>query len=94
MKTHRRNSTIRSTARQKKKRTCKVSVLITVLTEIGPVYFVLPGEYKIILLLVGVLSRGKVAKRLADRAIDLMEDVQNLRRAIYPYVSLGSTIDF
>jgi len=43
------------------------------------------GEYKIILLLVGVLSRGKVAKKLADRAIDLMEDVQNLRKAIYPY---------
>lgn len=45
------------------------------------------GEYKIILLLVGVLSRGKVAKKLADRAIDLMEDVQNLRKAIYPYVN-------
>jgi len=43
------------------------------------------GEYKLILLLVGVLSHGKVAKRLADRAIDLMEDVQNLRKAIYPY---------
>jgi hypothetical protein len=60
------------------------------------------GEYKIILQLVGVLSHGKVAKRLADRAIDLMQvrfvllaydftsqpylqDVQNLRKAIYPY---------
>ena len=34
----------------------------------------------------GVLSRGKVAKKLADRAIDLMEGVQNLRKAIYPCV--------
>lgn len=41
------------------------------------------GEYKTILQLVGVLSYGKVAKRLADRAIDLMQDVQNLRKAIY-----------
>ena len=46
-----------------------------------------PGEYKLILQLVGVLSHGKVAKKLADRAIDLMEDVQNLRKAIYPYVN-------
>ncbi len=43
------------------------------------------GEYKTILQLVGVLSHGKVAKRLADRAIDLMQDVQNLRKAIYEY---------
>ncbi|KAF9067827.1 inositol hexakisphosphate-domain-containing protein [Rhodocollybia butyracea] len=43
------------------------------------------GEYKTILQLVGVLSNGKVAKRLTDRAIDLMQDVQNLRKAIYDY---------
>jgi len=43
----------------------------------------LAGEYKTILQLVGVLSHGKVAKRLTDRAIDLMQDVQNLRKAIY-----------
>ncbi|KAG7451357.1 uncharacterized protein BT62DRAFT_942232 [Guyanagaster necrorhizus] len=43
------------------------------------------GEYKTILQLVGVLSRGKVAKRLADRAIDQMQDVQNLRKTIYDY---------
>lgn len=41
------------------------------------------GEYKTILQLVGVLSHGRAAKRLADRAIDLMQDVQNLRKAIY-----------
>jgi hypothetical protein len=41
------------------------------------------GEYKIILQLVGVLSHGKVAKRIADMAIDAMQDVQNLRKAIY-----------
>ncbi|KAI0317069.1 inositol hexakisphosphate-domain-containing protein [Amylostereum chailletii] len=43
----------------------------------------LQGEYKIILQLVGILSHGKVAKRLTDRAVDLMQDVQNLRKAIY-----------
>ena len=43
------------------------------------------GEYKTILQLVGVLSHGKVAKRLTDQAIDLMQDVQNLRKAIYEY---------
>ncbi|PCH42051.1 hypothetical protein WOLCODRAFT_119866, partial [Wolfiporia cocos MD-104 SS10] len=45
----------------------------------------LQGEYKTILHLVGVLSHGKMAKRLTDRAIDLMQDVQNLRKAIYDY---------
>jgi len=45
----------------------------------------LSGEYKTILQLVGVLSHGKIAKRLTDHAIDLMQDVQNLRRAIYDY---------
>ncbi|KAF8071749.1 inositol hexakisphosphate-domain-containing protein [Lyophyllum atratum] len=45
----------------------------------------LHGEYKTILQLVGVLSHGKVAKRLTDRAVDQMQDVQNLRKAIYDY---------
>ncbi|EIM91392.1 uncharacterized protein STEHIDRAFT_153038 [Stereum hirsutum FP-91666 SS1] len=43
----------------------------------------LQGEYKIILQLVGVLSHGKIAKRMTDKAIDQMQDVQNLRKAIY-----------
>ncbi|KAI9463218.1 inositol hexakisphosphate-domain-containing protein [Lactarius psammicola] len=43
----------------------------------------LSGEYKTILQLVGVLSHGKTAKRLTDGAIDLMQDVQNLRKAVY-----------
>ncbi|KAJ4494760.1 inositol hexakisphosphate-domain-containing protein [Lentinula edodes] len=43
------------------------------------------GEYKTILQLVGVLSNGKVAKRLTDHAIDLMQDVQNLRKAVYDF---------
>ncbi|KAG2141169.1 inositol hexakisphosphate-domain-containing protein [Suillus bovinus] len=43
------------------------------------------GEYKTILQLVGVLSHGKIAKWLTDRAIDLMQDVQNLRKSIYDY---------
>ena len=46
------------------------------------------GEYKVILQLVSVLSHGKLAKRLTDRAIDQMQDVQNLRKAIYEYVPL------
>ncbi|TFK90507.1 hypothetical protein K466DRAFT_660775 [Polyporus arcularius HHB13444] len=45
----------------------------------------LEGEYKVILQLVSVLSHGKLAKRLTDRAIDQMQDVQNLRKAIYDY---------
>ncbi|KAI0685965.1 inositol hexakisphosphate-domain-containing protein [Cytidiella melzeri] len=45
----------------------------------------LQGEYKTILQLVGVLSHGKLAKRLTDKAIDLMQDVQNLRKAVYDY---------
>ncbi|KAH7106320.1 inositol hexakisphosphate-domain-containing protein [Auriculariales sp. MPI-PUGE-AT-0066] len=45
----------------------------------------LSGEYKTILQLVGVLSNGKVAKRMTDAAMDAMQDVQNLRKAIYDY---------
>ncbi len=45
------------------------------------------GEYKIILQLVGILSHGKTAKKLTDGAIDLMQDVQNLRKAIYECVN-------
>lgn len=44
--------------------------------------------------LVGVLSHGKVAKRLTDRAIDLMQDVQNLRKAIYECVHHGDAVLF
>ncbi|KAF8657553.1 hypothetical protein AX16_002190 [Volvariella volvacea WC 439] len=45
----------------------------------------LHGEYKTILQLVGVLSHGKAAKKLTDQAIDHLQDVQNLRKAIYDY---------
>jgi len=45
----------------------------------------LQGEYKTILQLVSVLSYGKVAKRSTDMAIDQMDGVQNLRRAIFDY---------
>ncbi|THH28320.1 hypothetical protein EUX98_g5857 [Antrodiella citrinella] len=45
----------------------------------------LQGEYKTILHLVGVLSHGKMAKHMTDRAIDHMQDVQNLRKAVYDY---------
>lgn len=45
----------------------------------------LAGEYKVILQLVGVLPYGKAAKRLTDKAIDNMEAVQNLRRAVYDF---------
>jgi hypothetical protein len=65
-------------------RTCKVSSLtpLTVHLEAdGDV-----GEYKSILQLVGILSHGKVAKKLTDRAVDLMQDVQNLRRSVFECV--------
>jgi hypothetical protein len=52
------------------------------------------GEYKIILQLVGVLSHGKAAKRLTDSAIDLMQDVQNLRKAIYESFSASCAPHF
>ncbi|ORY84702.1 inositol hexakisphosphate-domain-containing protein [Leucosporidium creatinivorum] len=45
----------------------------------------LAGEYKIVLQLVGVLQHGKTAKKLADRAIDGCEGVQNLRKAVYDF---------
>jgi hypothetical protein len=44
------------------------------------------GEYKIILQLIGILSHGKQAKRLADASIDRMDGVQNLRRAVFECV--------
>ena len=49
---------------------------VTMLTDFS-------GEYKTILQLVGVLSHGKTAKQMADGSIDLMQDVQNLRKAVY-----------
>jgi hypothetical protein len=39
-----------------------------------------------------IFSYCKTAKVFADRAIDLMQDVQNLRKAIYPYVAVLSSI--
>ena len=41
------------------------------------------GDYNTILRLVGILSYGKIAKRLCDRAIDNVDSVQNLRKAVY-----------
>lgn len=38
-----------------------------------------------ILRLMSVLTHGKEAKRIADKAIDVMAGVQNLRQAIYEY---------
>lgn len=43
----------------------------------------LQGEYRMTLQLVGVLSHGKLAKKLTDAAIDRMDAVQNLRKAVY-----------
>lgn len=45
----------------------------------------LNGEYRTILTLVSVLPLGKAAKRLADRVIDHLDGVQNLRQAVYDY---------
>jgi hypothetical protein len=41
------------------------------------------GEYKTILQLVTVLRHGKEGKHLTDRAINAMDGVQNLRKAVY-----------
>ncbi|ORX60585.1 hypothetical protein DM01DRAFT_1332719 [Hesseltinella vesiculosa] len=41
------------------------------------------GEYRMILQLVSVLSYGKLAKRLTDRAINMCDHMQNLRKAVY-----------
>lgn len=45
----------------------------------------LEGEYKCILSLVSVLQYGRQAKKLTDRAIDAMDSVQNLRKAVYDF---------
>ncbi|KAM0753591.1 hypothetical protein T439DRAFT_322487 [Meredithblackwellia eburnea MCA 4105] len=45
----------------------------------------LQGEYKLVLQLVAVLQYGRLAKKITDRAIDAMEGVQNLRKAIYDF---------
>ncbi|KNF00354.1 hypothetical protein PSTG_06525 [Puccinia striiformis f. sp. tritici PST-78] len=45
----------------------------------------LEGEYKTILSLISVLQHGRLAKKLTDRAIDAMDSVQNLRKAIYDF---------
>lgn len=42
--------------------------------------------------LMSVLTHGKEAKRIADEAIDIMSGVQNLRQAIYEYVSKLETL--
>ncbi|KAI9006470.1 inositol hexakisphosphate-domain-containing protein [Hyaloraphidium curvatum] len=47
------------------------------------------GEYRLILSLLPVLAHGKLAKRLADRAIDLCAHMQNLREAIYHFRVAG-----
>ncbi|KAI8984466.1 inositol hexakisphosphate-domain-containing protein [Mycotypha africana] len=43
------------------------------------------GEYRVILQLVSVLTYGKLAKHLTDRAINMCDHMQNLRKAIYDY---------
>lgn len=43
------------------------------------------GEFKIILQLVSMLTYGKLAKRLTDKAINMCDHMQNLRKAIYDY---------
>ncbi|KAG2199112.1 hypothetical protein INT46_010520 [Mucor plumbeus] len=43
------------------------------------------GEFKIILQLVSMLTYGKLAKRLTDKAINLCDHMQSLRKAIFDY---------
>ena len=73
--------------RLKRRRICKVSHhdIVSLSYGTNDAFGLWTGEYKTILQLVGVLSHGKLAKRLTDHAIDLMQDVQNLRKAIYEY---------
>ena len=73
--------------RLKRRHICKVSHhdIVSLSYATNDAFGLWTGEYKTILQLVGVLSHGKLAKRLTDHAIDLMQDVQNLRKAIYEY---------
>lgn len=41
------------------------------------------GEYILILQLLSILSYGKLAKKLADQAINMCDHMQNLRKVIY-----------
>lgn len=43
------------------------------------------GEWKVVLQLIAVLQHGKLAKKLTDRAIDICDQMQNLRVAIADY---------
>ncbi|RCI04172.1 hypothetical protein CU098_006507 [Rhizopus stolonifer] len=43
------------------------------------------GEFKIILQLMSMLTYGKLAKRFTDRAINMCDHMQNLRKAIFDY---------
>lgn len=43
------------------------------------------GEFKIILQLISMLTYGKLAKRLTDKAINMCDHMQNLRKAIFDY---------
>ncbi|KXS15115.1 hypothetical protein M427DRAFT_112131 [Gonapodya prolifera JEL478] len=43
------------------------------------------GEYRLVMQLVAVLPHGRIAKLLADRAVDLCDHMQNLRTAIYDF---------
>jgi protein-tyrosine phosphatase len=45
----------------------------------------LAGEYRIIVLLSQLLPRGKASKQIADEAINLCSQLQNLREAIFSY---------
>ena len=45
----------------------------------------LNGEYKIILRLISILTFGKRAKKLTDRAINMCDHMQNLRTAVYDF---------
>jgi hypothetical protein len=51
------------------------------------------GEYRIILQVVSVLTYGKLAKRLTDKAINMCDHMQNLRRAIFDYKLRLDTIE-
>lgn len=51
----------------------------------------LNGDYRLIMQLLPLLENGKLAKRIADRAIDTCAHIQNLRTSIYDFKVHGDS---
>lgn len=53
----------------------------------------LNGEYRLVLQLLSVLKYGRLAKNMTDKAVDLAQHIQNLRRAVYDYKLRAESMD-